>query len=200
SGSFVISAGGMASALRISTTAWMVQGSKIQGFTYTGPTGPLGYTGSTGAGYTGSAGANGASGVTGYTGSAGTGSESPAFTGNATVNGYEIGTKIIPQNSKSADYVAVLSDNGGHIFHPSSDTTARTWTIPSNASVAYPVGTALTFINQNGAGNVTVSINSDTMRLASTGATGNRTLVANGIASAIKIATTEWIISGTGLS
>ena len=112
----------------------------------------------------------------------------------------EVGTKIIPQNSKSAAYTLVLADSGGHIFHPSADTTARIWTIPANASVAYPIGTALTFINQNGAGVITIAITSDTMRLAGAGTTGSRTLAANGVATAIKVTATEWIISGTGLT
>ena len=117
--------------------------------------------------------------------------------GDATQN---VGYLNIPQNSKSAAYTTVLSDAGKHIFHPSADTTARTWTIDSNANVAYPVGTAITFINQNGAGVITIAIASDTMRLAGAGTTGNRSLAANGVATAIKVASTEWIISGTGLT
>lgn len=106
----------------------------------------------------------------------------------------------ITQNSKSAAYTTVLSDAGKHILHPSADTTARTFTIDSNANVAYPTGTVLTFVNQNGAGTVTIAITSDTMRLAGAGTTGSRTLAANGIATALKITSTEWIISGTNLS
>jgi hypothetical protein len=106
----------------------------------------------------------------------------------------------IPQNSQSTAYTLVLTDKGKHILHPSVDTTARTFTIPANSSVAYAVGTALTFINQNAAGVVTIAITTDTMRLAGAGTTGSRTLAANGIATAIKITPTEWLISGTGLS
>jgi hypothetical protein len=106
----------------------------------------------------------------------------------------------IPQNSKSAAYTTVLTDGQKHIFHPSADTTARTWTIDSNANVAYPIGTAITFINQNAGGIITIAITTDTMRLAGSGATGNRTLAANGMATAIKVTATEWIISGTGLT
>lgn len=124
---------------------------------------------------------------------------SPTITGG-TADTFSIGYKEIPQNSKSAAYTTVLSDSGKHIFHPSADTTARVWTIDSNANVAYPIGTAITFINQNGAGVITIAITSDTMRLAGAGTTGSRTLAANGIATAIKVASTEWIISGTGLT
>jgi hypothetical protein len=111
-----------------------------------------------------------------------------------------VGFRIIPQNSQSTAYTAVLDDSGKQIFHPSADTTARTFTIPANSSVAYPIGTALTFINQNGAGVVTIAITTDTMRLSPAGTTGSRTLAANGSATAIKVTATEWLISGSGLT
>jgi hypothetical protein len=117
-----------------------------------------------------------------------------------TLVGSAIGYINIPQNSQSAAYTTVLADQGKHLLHPSADTTARTFTIAANASVAYPLGTAITFVNQNGAGVLTIAIASDTMRVAGAGTTGSRTLAANGIATAIKIGTTEWLISGTGLS
>ncbi len=112
----------------------------------------------------------------------------------------QVGYLNIPQNSQSAAYGLVLSDSGKHILHPSADTTPRTFTIPANSSVAFPIGTAITFVNQNGAGTVTIAITTDTMRLAGAGTTGNRTLAANGVATAIKIASTEWIISGANLT
>lgn len=111
-----------------------------------------------------------------------------------------VGFLAIPQNSQSTAYTLVLADSGKQIFHPSADTTARTFTIPANSSVAFPVGTAVTFINQNGAGVITIAITTDTMRLAGTGTTGSRSLAANGVATAVKITSTEWIISGTGLT
>ena len=106
----------------------------------------------------------------------------------------------IPQNSNSANYTCVLDDAGKHIFHPSADTTARTFTIPANSSVAYEIGTTLTFVNQNGGGVITIAITTDTCRLAVTGVTTNKFLAANGICTAMKITSTEWIISGSGLS
>lgn len=67
------------------------------------------------------------------------------------MDGLDVGYKEIPQNSNSADYTLVLGDSGKHIYHPSADTTARTITIPANASVAYPIGTAITFVNDTSA-------------------------------------------------
>lgn len=108
---------------------------------------------------------------------------------------------IIPQNAQTSAYTLVASDQSKHIFHPVADTTPRIWTIPATASVNFPLGTALTFINQNGAGVITIAIGgTDIMRLAGAGTTGSRTLAANGIATAVKITGNEWIISGTGLT
>lgn len=104
----------------------------------------------------------------------------------------------IPQNSKSAAYTLVLTDAQKHILHPTADNNARTFTIPANSSVAYPIGTAVTFVNQ--INTVTIAITTDTMVLAGAGTTGSRTLAANGIATALKIASTTWMISGTGLT
>lgn len=106
----------------------------------------------------------------------------------------------ILQVSKSQDYTCVIGDEAKHIFHPSADTTPRTFTIPANSSVPFPIGAALTFVNQNGAGTITIAITTDTMRLAGVGTTGSRTLPANGIATALKITATEWLISGVGLT
>jgi hypothetical protein len=129
------------------------------------------------------------------------GTPSSGTLSGCTVDGTNaVGFRTIPQNSQSTAYTLVLADSGKQIFHPSADTSARTFTIPANGSVAFPVGTAVTFINQNGAGVVTIAITTDTMRLAGAGTTGSRTLAANGIATAIKITSTEWIISGTGLT
>lgn len=104
----------------------------------------------------------------------------------------------IPQNSQSAAYTTVLADAQKHILHPTADNNARTFTIAANASVAYPIGTCITFVNQ--INTVTIAITSDTLVLAGTGGTGSRTLAASGVATALKIASTTWIISGTGLS
>ncbi len=106
-----------------------------------------------------------------------------------------------PQTSKSAAYTTVLSDAGKMLYHPSADTTARVFTIDSNANVPYPIGSAITVINQ--INTVTIAITSDTMTLfagSGTGTTGSRTLAAGGIATATKVASTAWVISGVGLT
>ena len=119
---------------------------------------------------------------------------------NCTVDGTnEVGFRNIPINSQSTAYTTVLADSGKVIFHPSGDANTRTFTIDSNANVAYPLGTALTFINMTSQA-VTIAITSDTMYLSSAGTTGSRTLAQYGSATAIKMTSTTWLISGSGLT
>ena len=119
---------------------------------------------------------------------------------NCTADGTDaVGFRNVPIASKSAAYTTVLADSGKVIFHPSTDANARTFTIDSNANVAYALGTVLTFINMTSQ-SVTVAITSDTMYLAGTGTTGSRTLAQYGMATAIKMTSTTWIISGSGLT
>lgn len=98
----------------------------------------------------------------------------------------------IAQNSQSAAYTTVLADGGKQILHPTADNNARTFTIDSNANVAYPVGTTITFINQ--INTVTIAITSDTLQFGAS--TGSRTLAAGGLATIIKVTSTLWFISG----
>lgn len=164
----------------------------------TGPTGDAGITGPTGP--TGSAGSNGPTGPTGPTGADSTvaGPTGPTgATGSTGPTG--AGASTIPQSGGAAyttNYTAVIGDSGYMIVMNGSGLTA---TIPANGSVAYSVGTVLTFVNIY-AGNLTIAINSDTMYLANSTSTGSRTLAQNGTATALKISSTSWIISGPGLS
>ena len=82
---------------------------------------------------------------------------------SCTVDGTDsVGFRNIPINSQSAAYTLVLADSGKAILHPSTDANARTFTIPANGSVAYAIGTAITFINMTSQV-VTIAITTDTM-------------------------------------
>ena len=117
-----------------------------------------------------------------------------------TMDGLRVGYLEIPPNRQTANYVATYADSGKHIIHPSTDDNPRIFTIPSNATVPYANGTVLTFINM--ANTVTINVASDTMYLAgdTSGNTAARNLGLYGLATAVKIDTTIWIISGTNLS
>ena len=119
---------------------------------------------------------------------------------NCTADGTNsVGFLNIPINSQSAAYTLVLADAGKAILHPSTDANARTFTIPANSSVAYPVGTAISFINMT-SNVVSIAITTDTMYLSSAGTTGTRSLAQYGTATAVKMTSTTWIISGSGLT
>ena len=61
------------------------------------------------------------------------------------------------------------------------------------------IGTAVTFINMS-TNNVTVAITTDTLYLGGTGTTGSRTLAQYGVATAVKMTSTTWVITGSGLT
>lgn len=109
-----------------------------------------------------------------------------------------VGYMGIPQNSQNAGYDVVIGDAGKHLYHPVGQ-AAATYTIPANSNVAFGIGTAITFINMS-ANAVTVAVTTDTMYLASLGTTGNRTLAQYGIATAVKMTSTSWMISGSALT
>jgi hypothetical protein len=127
------------------------------------------------------------------------GTPSSGTLSSCTVDGTDaVGFRNTPVNSQDEAYETVLADSGKTILHPVADDNARTFTIPANSSVAYPVGTVISFVNlQN---TVTIEITTDTMYLANDGDTGSRTLAEYGTASAMKVASTTWIISGNGLT
>jgi hypothetical protein len=97
-----------------------------------------------------------------------------------------------PQNSRSADYTLVLGDAGKQIFHPASDASRRTFTIPANSSVAFPVGTVVLFTVENGGRFVNVAITSDTLVLGG-GTTGTTTVPPNNTLMCIKVTATKWM-------
>jgi len=110
-----------------------------------------------------------------------------------------IGYLNIPQNSQSTAYTTVASDAGSTIIHPASDANARTFTIAANSSVPYILGTVIQFINMTSQ-SVTIAINSDTLTWAQGGGTGSRTLGQYGVANCIKVAATQWLITGTNVT
>jgi hypothetical protein len=122
---------------------------------------------------------------------------------NCTVDGTDsVGFRNIPQNAQTGSYTLVLADSGKHIYH-ASGAGAATYTIPAASSVAYPIGTAITFINLS-ATSISIAITTDTMYLSSAGTTGTRTLAQYGSATAIKVSGVSssgiWVISGSALT
>ena len=122
--------------------------------------------------------------------------DSATMTGNSTIDGVLLGYRSIPQGAQSSGYTLALNDSGKHIYYTGS---AATITVPTNSSVAFPTGAAITIIN-NGSGALTIGTSGLTVFFAGTSNTGNRTLNTKGMATLIKVGTDTWFISGVGLA
>jgi hypothetical protein len=99
-------------------------------------------------------------------------------------------------SDQTADYTAVLTDQYQTLV-PMNKATAVAFKIPTNASVAFPVGTAITVLNK-GAGTVTISaVTSGTTTVLSAGAVAaSPTLAQYKTAVCIKTATDTWYVVG----
>lgn len=124
-----------------------------------------------------------------------TGAQVAVITQGAGLDVDATGFRGIPINSQSGNYTAVAADSGKMLLHPSGAGAGDTFTIPANASVAFELGTAITFCNMD-SNSLAIASASDTLRREGTGATGSRTLAQYATATAVKVGTTEWLISG----
>ena len=99
--------------------------------------------------------------------------------------------------AKTAAYTTVLGDNGYLLSMNNAATQA--FSIPTNASVAYPVGAQISFAWITGAGQPTISaVTSGTTTILSTGGTSTapKLRVVNSVATAVKILTDTWLVTG----
>lgn len=126
-----------------------------------------------------------------------TGLASASTTLDSGGTGYTIGYRHIPQNTQAGNYTLTLTDNGKHIN--ATNAAPQTVTIPTNASVAFPVGTVVVVWN-GGTSDITVSTTSLTVYQAGTANTGNRTIATKGLASLLKVGTDTWVVSGSGIT
>jgi len=98
--------------------------------------------------------------------------------------------------ANTTDYTAVLADQY-QLLELMNKATAISFNIPTNASVAFPVGTAITVLNI-GAGTCTIkAVTSGTTTVLSSGATAAQpTLAQYKSAVCIKTATDTWYVVG----
>jgi hypothetical protein len=94
-------------------------------------------------------------------------------------------------------YTFVLSDNGKLVT--SNNASAQTLSIPTNASVAFPIGTQINVAWITGAGQPTIqAVTSGTTTVLSTASTSiaPKLRVVNSVATCVKIATDTWLVTG----
>ena len=121
----------------------------------------------------------------------------PASTGDVLTSGMFNGlTAFTVGTANTADYTAVLNDQY-QVLEIMNKATAIAFKIPTDASVAFPVGTALTILNI-GVGTCTISaVTSGTTTILSAGATAaSPTLAQYKSAVCIKTAANAWYVVG----
>jgi hypothetical protein len=127
-------------------------------------------------------------------------SEKASLTGSETLTNKTLTDPKINQainNNTSTSYTLVLTDNNKIVT--TNNASAQTISIPTNASVAFPVGARVDFAWITGAGQPTITAaSSGTTTILSTGATSTspKLRVVNSMASAVKIATDVWLVTG----
>lgn len=95
----------------------------------------------------------------------------------------------IPPNVQNAAYTFALTDRGRGVLK--TNTTAYTWTLPLESSVAFPDGTAISVVNDGSAGAVTISP-AGGVTLIDGSATGSVTLAANSSRTLYKVGANRW--------
>jgi hypothetical protein len=97
----------------------------------------------------------------------------------------------------STTYTFVLADANNELI-TASNASAQTYSIPTNASVAFPIGSQINII-QIGAGQVTINaVTSGTTSVLSTGATAAapKLRAQYSVATLIKAGTDLWYVTG----
>lgn len=130
---------------------------------------------------------------------------SPAFTGSTPTSN---GTALVlttdsrfggpTQNIQNGAYGFVLSDAGKQVIHFSA--SGHAYTIPANASVAFPIGTKIEVVNGCSGGSLQVAITSDTLTWIPSGTAGTRTLGTCAMATLTKVTSTVWYLTGVGVT
>lgn len=119
--------------------------------------------------------------------------ESTGVASGGTIAASSVGFRGVPPSAQApgTGITLALGDAGRLVTN-----TSGGWSIPTNGSVPFPVGTTIVLYNDSGSSQ-TVTGGSNTLRRAGTGDTGNRTVAQRGLATLVKVKSAEWIISGS---
>jgi hypothetical protein len=112
-------------------------------------------------------------------------------------NGFDDALAKLTINSQTATYTVVLADNKNTLV-TMNVATANDFLIPTNASVAFPIGSVINVV-QTGVGKTTIeAVSSGTTTISSTAATASAPELRAqfSAASCVKVATDTWIILG----
>jgi hypothetical protein len=100
--------------------------------------------------------------------------------------------------STKTDNYTIASGDEGYLFSMNA-ATAKSFSIPTDATFNFPIGTTINFVWITGAGQPDIkAVTSGTTTVISTGATSTapKLRVANSAATALKIAANNWLVVG----
>jgi hypothetical protein len=100
-------------------------------------------------------------------------------------------------NTQSGTTYTVVAADQYQVLVQATNASAKTFSIPTDATLDYPIGTAITFIN-SGAGLLTINaVTSGTTTITSAGAvSASPTVGQHKAATAIKLAANAWSVVG----
>jgi hypothetical protein len=110
-----------------------------------------------------------------------------------------VGYRYFPQVDRSSDFTLELSHMGKHIYNTVDGQIEVT--IPTNASVPFPIGTEIKLVNDSTASMLITRENTDTMVLIAEGQGYTNSdivfwLPSDGVATLFKVGNNKWILSG----
>lgn len=121
-----------------------------------------------------------------------------------TIAGIQLACMNVIANNQNGNYTFVLTDAGKPVYKNTVGAVTATWTIPTNASVAFPIGAKIEIINHDSAIGGTVSLSPSggvSLFLAGVSGTATRTMTGDNAAGILqKIATDAWIVWGVGIT
>ena len=126
----------------------------------------------------------------GGTGLTSPGTSANVLTSNGTAWVSGTATAAYPQNVQSGNYTLVLGDAGKHIY--SANTGAQTITIPTNASVAFPIGTLVTIVDM---GTTKIVLSASSVSIIPNGTTtalSTPSIASGASVQLLKTATNSW--------
>ena len=109
-------------------------------------------------------------------------------------NGDSVLNKDMPQQeTENVDYTLQLTDRGGHVY---VNYTGHTVSIPTNASVAFPIGSVVTLVTATGCPATLVPVDSGTTTviLSKFGNDNSINIPADTYVTLLKIDTDKWIV------
>lgn len=113
---------------------------------------------------------------------------SPTFTGIVSDPAGDMRTA--PQNALVGAYTLALTDKGKHIAK--TDGTARAPVVPLNATVAFPIGTMITFVNVGGTANNLTITRAGGVAIYRAGTNADIVITPGDMVTILKVATDTW--------